>query len=392
MRTWVVAVVASALGIAMGLSMAMARIAMRPWDGTPAGLTTSTEAAKVAPSGPQPKVVVPTTSYDFGLMDNSTPGRHDFVIRNEGDAILTLQKGDTTCKCTLAALDKTEVRPGESAVVTVEWHGRDFTGPYRQTAAVLTNDPTRHRVAFTVTGRITTTVKAVPSEVALSGLTAVTGREATVQLYCFKSEPFKIVGHECSDRATAGAFEVRVDPMPADQLASETGAKSGCLVHLTVKPGLPLGAFQQTITLKTNLASTPTVAIPVKGTVVGEIRIAGPMGWDPNTNSLNLGSLGLEEEIERSLTIFVHGPHAKDVRFEVLRREPELLEVQLGQNDTKGQLTRVPLTIRIPKSHKNKEPMDYSGSETAQPGTIVLGSNHPQAKELPIKVRFTIRK
>ncbi len=223
MRTWIVAIVATVLGIGIGIGVAVARIAMRPWDGKPTGINAGKEATEVVVSGPQPKVGVPTTTYDFGTMDSTAPGRHDFTIRNDGEAVLTLQKGDTTCKCTLANLDKTEVQPGDSAVVTVEWHGKDFTGPYRQTAGVLTNDPNRHRVAFTVTGRITSVLKAVPNELTVSSLTAGTQRDATIQLFCFKAGSFKIAGYEFSDRATSDPFQVQIEPMPAEQLAAEAG-------------------------------------------------------------------------------------------------------------------------------------------------------------------------
>ena len=389
MRTWLIAAGSVVIGAVLGVGLSVARIHNRPWDGTPNGLNEGDLAAKPAPEGPHPRAVPNQTAFDFGVMDTDTHGKHEFIITNYGDAVLTLQKGDTSCKCTLADLDKTELQPGESAKVTVEWHTKGFLGPYRQTAAVLTNDPTRHRLALSISGRVVAIVRPIPDELALSSLPSTSPHTATVNVFCYKPYPFQITGHEFSDPAIAQAFDVRTEPMPEDQVKAESGATSGHIVHITVKPGLPLGPFQQTITLKTNLPGDRTIPIPVKGTVVGDIRVVGPAGWDSNTNTLYLGTLGSHEEVQRSLMIFIRGSEAKNIKVEIGRREPEFLEATLGARITSGDVTRIPLTIRIPKGGG---PVDYSGTESAKPGQIVLKTDHPLAKELSIKVRFAIRK
>lgn len=389
MKTWLIAAGSVVIGAILGVGLSVARIHHRPWDGTPNGLNEGEAAAKPQPDEPHPRAVPNETTYDFGVMDIDSHGKHEFIITNYGDRPLTLEKGDTSCKCTLADLDRNVVNPGESAKVTVEWHTKGFMGPYRQTAAVLTNDPTRHRLALSITGRVVAIVRPIPDELALSSLPSTAAHTATVNVFCYKPYPFQITGHEFSDPATAEAFEVRAEPMPEDQVKAESGATSGQIVHVTVKPGLPLGPFQQTITLKTNLPGNRTIAIPVKGTVVGDIRVVGPAGWDSNTNTLYLGTFGSDEEVQRNLMIFVRGAEANNIRVEIGRREPEFLQATLGTPITGGNLTRIPLTIRLPKGG---EPMDYSGTESAKPGQIVLKTNHPMAKELSIKVRFAIRK
>ena len=57
-----------------------------------------------------PRAAVPTTDYDFGLMDPMTTGTYDFEIKNVGDAPLHLKLGPTSCKCTISGLsaDKLE--------------------------------------------------------------------------------------------------------------------------------------------------------------------------------------------------------------------------------------------------------------------------------------------
>ena len=54
---------------------------------------------KVQVNGPI-AVVVGSTEYDFGTMERRGVRTHTFVIRNDGTKPLTLEKGETTCKCT----------------------------------------------------------------------------------------------------------------------------------------------------------------------------------------------------------------------------------------------------------------------------------------------------
>jgi hypothetical protein len=46
-------------------------------------------------SQPTPKLVVENSSYEFDPVVDGTLVNHDFVVRNEGDAVLNIQKVKT---------------------------------------------------------------------------------------------------------------------------------------------------------------------------------------------------------------------------------------------------------------------------------------------------------
>ena len=117
-------------------------------------------------------MVVDRTDYDFGTLDMAAKGSHDFLFRNAGDAPLKLVSGGTSCRCTLSKLGQEEIPPGGSTKVTLTWKPIDKTGPYQQTAKILTNDPARPRVTLTISGRITVAVQLSPSELVFSGATS----------------------------------------------------------------------------------------------------------------------------------------------------------------------------------------------------------------------------
>jgi hypothetical protein len=390
MRTWLVVVVATVAGIGAGLAIGTVRIRERPWDGTPAGVLgmSRDQVALDAAAALQPVAEVPVAQFNFGLMNTTDVGKRSFIVRNAGKANLTLERGATTCRCTLADVRKNVLAPGESTEVVLEWRVQDFFGTYEQSATVMTNDPRRNQIRFTVSGEVAPVIRASPSEVNIASLTVGTSRTQTVQLFCYRPEQVKIEGWEFSDPAIAGRFEVKLEPMPADQVASEKSSQSGYLAHLTVKPGLPLGPFQQTITLRTNVSAASALPVLVKGTVVADISLSG-QGVDAS-GGVVLGTLTSQEDIERTILIYTRGPHYKDVNFKVLSTEPGFLQATVGQTTVLNNraLSQTPMTIRIPKG---APPADHLGSDAAKPARITLETGHPQAPQFQITVRFAVR-
>ena len=409
MKTFLAVILATILGLAAGAGIAALRIARAPWDGDPGGTRTGTPAV-TPPSGPVPKVVVDQEEYEFGLMDIAAKGKHDFVFNNRGEATLELKAGETSCGCTVSEIKDGGIAPGESGKVSVTWTADKGEGPFRQTATIETNDPLRPRVTLTVQGRITMVVRPVPATLAFGSVS--TGRQVTrqVRLLCYLDEPADVVGYELADKQTAEYFAVTFAPLTADHLkevyagevnqgkegggggegktGKEGRPRSGYLVDVTVKPGLPLGGFRQTIMVQTGLKSVPTVQIPLAGTVVGDISIAG-QGWDEENGILTLGRISSYQGAQRRLLLVTRGPLGKQVQFTLVRSDPDLLQVdqeKLKETTTiaSGTVSQTPLVIRIPKGSRRAY---YLGSEL---GEILIKTNHPDIPLLRIRVRFAV--
>jgi len=409
MKVILAAVLATILGVAAGAGIAAWRIARAPWDGDPGGTRKGTPAVN-PPSGPVPKVVVDQEEYEFGLLDITAKGKHDFVFTNRGEATLELRAGETSCGCTVSEIKDDGIAPGESGKVSVTWTADKGEGPFRQTATIETNDPLRPRVTLTVQGRITMVVRPVPATLAFGSVSsgrAVTGQ---VRLLCYLDEPAGVPGYELADKQTTEYFAVRFEPLTADQLKEASGRegkrgkegefsgqgktskeeqpRSGYLVDVTVKPGLPLGGFRQTILVQTGLKSVPTVQIPLAGTVVGDMSIVG-QGWDEENGILTLGRVSSYQGAQRRLLLVTRGPLAKQVQFTLVRCDPDLLQVdqeKLKETTTigSGTVSQTPLIVRIPKGSRQ---VYYLGSEF---GEILIKTNHPDIPLLRIHVRFAV--
>jgi hypothetical protein len=384
---------AAVVGIGIGIGLAIARVNRYPWDGTPMGAASHTAKVLVAESeGPPPKILLEEDTYDFGLMDSNSGGRHEFVFTNIGRGPLKLQNGGTSCSCTAAVLQEGMIAPGESGIVAVEWKAKGQPGEFVHTAHVETNDPNRPSVVLTVKGRVTIAVEAAPPRLIFTGVTAGEPSSGSVRVLGFLPPPrsLEITGHEFSKPDLADHFDVTYRPLSADELAAEEDkdATSGCLVEVTLKPGLPVGAFRQTIILKTNYPESPTTELPVQGNVGSEISIVGK-GWNEQAGVLTLGSIRSQEGLKRQLFIRAGGPNNKEVTYKPIETYPDLIKVTLGETThiEGGKIALTPLIIEIAKGSR---PANHLGLEEENLGRIVLETTHPKARQLRLLVRFAV--
>jgi len=341
-----------------------------------------------------PKLVIEQTDHDFGRMERGGTGRHEFVVANRGDRPLVLGRGKSSCGCCTCVCDaelpeRGEVPPGASATVTLQWTIRRYTGKFHQSQTLATNDPQQPEVTLAVTGRITPTVRVMPAQLIFTRVPAGEPVSGEVRLYGYRPRALEITGHELSDPARAGDFEVTCEPLPADEVAAEPDAQSGCLVRVKVKPGLAAGPFRQHILLVTNLDSAAKVEIPVQGTVGSQLAVAG-YGWEEHVGVLTLGTVAASKGTERRLYVIARGPHAAQVKLTPEEIVPDLMEVEVGEAKSlgNGAVFRIPLTIRIPPGSRAA---NYLGTKADELGRIVLRTGHPQQPELEILVRFSVK-
>lgn len=339
-----------------------------------------------------PKLILQQEEYDFGTIAVGATGKHAFTLGNAGTQPLTLARARTTCGCctcvcTVRLPEGEAVGPGKSAAVTLEWLSKLYTGAFRQSATLTTNDPARPEVTLRVAGRFVTAVRAVPSDLVFSQVLADRPATGEVRLYGYTPEPLKVTEWKLADSATAPYFDVAVEPLAPDQLREEPGAQSGVRLRATVKPGLPAGLFRQRLLVATNSKLAPTLEIPITGAVRGDLSIVG-RGWDDQRGRLSMGAVSRRTGGAQTLRLVVRGPHAKQVAFHVARVVPEWLAADLGTTTPLGEAaSQTPLTIRIPPG---RPAPSGPGSGQEEAGRVVLKSSHPTLPELEILVFFTL--
>jgi len=390
MRTAIILMISVALGVAAGWATAWWRVdgglEREAGDAARPGSTDTADGH----AHDTPRVEIDRAEFDFGRMDVNAEGEHAFTFTNVGDAPLKLEVGDTSCSCTLGQIDDDHLAPGESTPVIVRWHANAGAGPYRQTATVHTNDPQRPRVVLTVTGEMIEALSADPSSLVFSRVAAGEPAVAETRLESTVSDDLEIVGHQMLNHRTAEFFEVETASIPAAELDSPA-TQSVVRVRVKVKPGLPLGRFQQTIELQTNLPEAPSFELEVTGRVTGPVTVVGVgPGWNGPENLLDLGKVDAQTGTRRKLLLIARGQSDKPIEYTVERIIPDWLEVELGEpkHIGRGATTQTPLWIAVPAG---SPATSYLGAaEAGHEGEVRLKTNRPKAEEIPIRVRFAV--
>jgi hypothetical protein len=390
MKLWPPIFFAILIGAALGAGTALWRIHLAPWDGAPLETGHDPRAPKVAAADEMaPRVSVDREQYEFGNMDAAGELSHAFRFTNSGRSPLVLTKGHTSCRCTVSEIQRGELPPGQSTTVTLHWKAHEVTGEYRQTATILTNDPARPEVTLTVVGQVVVAAWADPAELLLSDIPGDEPASGQVRLLCSQPKKLEVLDYKLSDPELAKFFEVHLEPLAKADLPPRGEVRSGILLKLDVKPGLPQGAFQQTILLRTNLESEPAMSVAVKGTVGSDISVAGD-GWNAELGVLSFGIVNSQSGAQRRLILIGRGPHCKELKFKPLEIVPDVLKVTVGETTSlgsEGAATQTPLTVQIPKGSR---PANHWGSDQGKLGQIVLETNHPRMPRLRILVRFLI--
>jgi len=370
----VVVFVAIILGLAIGTGTATFRV------------------RHVTPTGGA-KVEVDSDAFDFGQLDATEEGSHDFVFTNKGTRPLTLSRGHTTCRCTVGEIADSMVAPGESTTVRVTWNASKsphlVTGHTRQSVTVNTNDPNRREVILTITGTLTEAVHMDPNvEFGHFAANEPVTRESRI-LCSLPKLALEIFGYEFTKEDLAKFFEIQTRPMTVDELIKEKRGSSGVLVTITAKPGLPPGRFQQRILLRTNLPHPKDeIELDLSGSVGKDVSVVGS-GWDDELGVLKIGPIKARTREERVLYLMARGADAAKIRYNVVHVEPDLLKVKLGEADVtdEGKLSRTKLTIEIPAQDM---PATYMGDGDGKTGEIDIDTTSSEVHQVKLRVRFAV--
>lgn len=364
------------------------------------------------PDGRRAKAAFDSLRFDFGKLEVGRTMRHVFRVTNEGDYPLVLAERESSCICTVAELEDRPILPGETAEITLEWNAPAKARPgepYRQWTAIDTNDPQQASVTLVVEGHLTAPVAVETPTLAFGTVAKSQSRTLSTRVLSYHAagtsdtnsgaaegatsaeHGLSLVGMEFDDPTTAALFDVRTEPVAAEELG-ETGATAGLRLSVTPKPGLPEGPFLQTIRLRTNVATETPLAISLVGEVGPDAFVSGP-GYSRRTNTLNLGRVDPTKGVERRLTLVVFAPADATVAPRIVETTPERLHADLGEpttSSTDGSI-RWPLVVRVSSPDVNDATATGVLADETQPvaGKIILATGHPAAARIEIVVQFS---
>jgi hypothetical protein len=388
MRTWVVVAVTVVLGCGAGLALT----GVNHWGiENHLGLQPSLLPSTAVETDEVPKLVVEGgATHDFGTLDYNQTKEHVFVIRNEGDAYLTLQYSQVSCgKCIETDFERAWLEPGEECEVEIRFATKKMAPEYLERLELATNDPSNRLFDLRVKGYVTHAVRPSVEELTVGAISGNEDNTASFRLYGYRSEHLEVAEYEFVQPGTADLFQVDIVPLEKGQFEDEEKALVALQVDLTIKAGLPLGPISQTIRFKAMAGRESTVEVPIEGKVVSDITIVGG-GFHSDRNTVLFGNVDVNEGARKSLRVLVKGPYRENVQLSVKSLDPpENLQVRLGDviRVGDGTILMYPLDIEI---LKGSPIINRLGTQQGKAAKVVLATTHPTAKEVLIFPRFAL--
>lgn len=348
---------------------------------TPEELAISEEALRLRP----PTVEIESMMHDFGYMNPHTVGQHEFVVRNVGERDLTLDVVTTSCKCTVGAVGKNKVAPGEETTITLEWDTRSKIGHFAHAAWINTNDPENVQLCLRVVGRVQLLAGVSADPVIFNNLRRGQPSTESVFIHSPQWQKLKVENITCS------MPEAKWELVPAttEELA-ELESKVGYRLQVTAPAFLSAGNFQILFTFdlvpgsEDQAAGHTTLPCQVRfeGNVPATMTLAGRRY--ERAEGLLLGRHKQGEGDQAELILLVR-QFDKPVTFSKVTCTPEVLDVQVKpdgetENGTLRYLVQVTLPPKTPACA-------YMGPDAAM---VHLVADDPDLPVVSFPVQFAV--
>ena len=208
-------------------------------------------------------VVVEPAHLDIGEVEPGQPQKFEWTLRNDGDAVLSIEALEPTCYCTTGKADSWSIAPGTSTKVHVTVDPSDWVGDILKGVDIQTNDAQNKTVSLDVKMKVRPGIAVVPPELDFGTVPAQGASVRTIDIKAGKERPFKV-----TSLATDVPFvTVEQDPLQTDD-------RIGVKLSVKVAAGVPAGPFATKIIVQTDDASRPRIEIPVRGAGPGGLAVS----------------------------------------------------------------------------------------------------------------------
>ncbi|MEA1996796.1 MAG: DUF1573 domain-containing protein [Gemmatimonadota bacterium] len=130
--------------------------------------------------------------HDFGGIYRGENAEHLFIIRNQGEDTLHINKVRSTCGCTVALLTEKDVAPGEAAELKTTFISGRYKGKIRKNVFVYSDDPRTPITKLSIQVEVLVDLEVSPTQIYFSGLKAGDRLERNITLKNTSAAPISI--------------------------------------------------------------------------------------------------------------------------------------------------------------------------------------------------------
>lgn len=256
-----------------------------------AGSSMVAAAQEVGKDSPRPRAVVVDPIHDLGERAYGSETTHVFVVRNEGNAPLSIHKVESTCACTASDFDA-EIAPGGEGEIELTFRAETQPGPMAVQVGVITNDPDSPRLELTLKADVRYHVSARPGFVRYIVYQGFESDSRVVQhLWAADGKPMRITGVETPYDFVSASFHEAA----SDERLDDVAAEQQWIVETRIDPDAPIGPLAGFLTIHTDHPRQKLVELPLHGFVRPMFAVTPP--------TLDLGRLEGGKAYQRSLHV-----------------------------------------------------------------------------------------
>jgi uncharacterized protein DUF1573 len=239
----------------------------------------------------KPKAVVAEPIKDAGIVKKSDKVTHDFIIRNEGDAVLEITNVQPACGCTVVEFDKS-IAPGQSGKVHAVLDTADFAGPIAKGVTVFTNDPDTPQIELTIRAKVEPRIAVKPGYARY-----IVVQKESVQgtigqtLWAPDGTPIEVTGVESPWPFLKVTYR---EAKPEERIPNVEGRQWRIEMTLA-NDEAKVGALTDYVTVHTTHPQQKIVQIPVSGFVRPVMAVTPPRA--------DFGNISLKEPVKTSINI-----------------------------------------------------------------------------------------
>lgn len=249
--------------------------------------------AQQVATGKAPRAVVPAPIFDAGSVGRGAPVRHEFVLRNEGDAVLHVREVQPSCGCTVVEFDSTIAPQGEGRVIAEVETGA-FRGAIAKDLTVLTSDPANPSIVLTVRADVQPWVDAAPGYFHFLHVQGAPPPTATQTIWSVDRPELTVLGVESGVAALAVTFRPAAD---GERQPDVRGRQ--WVVAAALDAEAASGPLAGDVVVRTDHPQQPELVIPLGGYVRPLLMVSPPRA--------DFGAFAPSEPRKGSVIVTNHG-------------------------------------------------------------------------------------
>jgi hypothetical protein len=238
----------------------------------------------------KPKAVAVEPIKDVGSVAKGEKATADFLIRNDGDAVLEITNVQPACGCTVADYDKT-VAPGKTGKVHAVVDTSTFNGPIAKGVTVFTNDPALPQIELTLRVKVEPYINVKPGYARYITVQGEPLEGNIVQtLWVPDGTPMEITKVDSPWPFMTVSYH---ESTAAERMPDVKGKQ--WKVEMKLSNDAKVGPLADYVTIHTTHPKQKIVQIPISGFVRPVLAVTPPVG--------DYGEIQLKEPLKKTLGV-----------------------------------------------------------------------------------------